>query len=196
MWRWGRWSAPLVVTLVLLAGCRASEPPAGTSAPASPPPSEVRGSPLPVSLVQSTAGVPESTTESVETILSDLGAEQTEEGILITVPDRVLFAFDRATLRPGARRTLQRIARVIEAYPDAPVQVRGHTDDVGSNAYNQTLSERRAQAVVDFLVSAGVSGRLEARGFGERRPVATNATAQGRQENRRVEVVIRGVERQ
>ena len=195
MKRWGSWSVLFGSTLVLMAGCTESR--VAAPARASPPPSEVRSSPLPTSFVQSTAAVPESTTENVETILSDLGAEQIEEGILITVPDRVLFAFDKASLRAGARRTLQRIARVIEAYPDSPVEIRGHTDDVGSTAYNLDLSERRAQAVLDFLVSAGGSpGRLEARGFGEKRPVATNATARGRQQNRRVEVVIRGVERE
>ena len=193
MRRSGSWGVVLVAALVPV-GCQ--EPQSSAPVRASPPPSEVRSSPLPVSFVQSSATVPESTTESVETILSDLGAEEIEEGILITVPDRVLFAFDQATLRAGARRTLQRIVRVVEAYPEAPVEVRGHTDDVGSNAYNLDLSKRRAEAVVDFLLDAGVSrGRLKARGFGERQPVGPNDTAQGRQRNRRVEVVIRGVDR-
>jgi OOP family OmpA-OmpF porin len=113
----------------------------------------------------------------------------------ITLSGAVLFDFDKASLRPEGRSELARaVAQVKEklaAYTleQRQVTVTGHTDSVGSEAYNQTLSERRAQTVAEFMVDEGVDPRIiRARGAGESEPVASNASEQGRQENRRVEI--------
>lgn len=134
-------------------------------------------------------------------ILSRLDTSTTDEGTVITLPELVLFDFDRAELKPEASATLAEIAEVIAFYQDAPVAIRGHTDDVGSEAYNDNLSERRSDAVATNLVDThGVDqARLAVSGLGERRPVAPNAkpdgsdNPDGRAQNRRVEVVIEGV---
>jgi len=103
----------------------------------------------------------------------------------------VNFDFNKATLRADAADILDEAARVLKEEPSIDVSVDGHTDAVGSDAYNQRLSERRAQAVHDYLVRLGVSaGRLRTRGFGESKPVASNATDEGRAQNRRVELNI------
>ena len=106
----------------------------------------------------------------------------------IEVDERVLFDLDKATLRPTSQATLDRVAEEIQATADNEIiAVEGHTDATASERYNQGLSERRARAVVDYLVSKGVSQeRLIAEGYGESEPVATNATPEGRQQNRRV----------
>lgn len=103
----------------------------------------------------------------------------------------VEFDFDKSTLRPESRQTLDEATEVLRQYPDIRVEVAGHTDSIGSDQYNQGLSERRAQAVYDYLVGNGIdSGRLNARGYGENSPIADNATREGRQRNRRVELVV------
>jgi len=137
----------------------------------------------------------------VSETLSDLDAVARGGDTVIVLPEEVLFEFDRADLRPDAPATLDRIAEAITYFEGAPVRVSGHTDSRGSERYNQDLSRRRAQSVVDYLVGAGVeSGRLTAQGFGETRPVASNENADGsdnpggRARNRRVEVVIQGVD--
>jgi len=105
----------------------------------------------------------------------------------------VNFDFDKASIRRDAGDTLDEAANILRDQPDVDVSVDGHTDDVGSDAYNQKLSERRAKSVVLYLVQHGVSAsRLHAQGFGESRPVATNATDDGRAQNRRVELNIIG----
>lgn len=128
--------------------------------------------------------------DHMQTMITELKSEQTERGLVVTVDD-VLFEVDRAELKPGARRQLAQLADVLTRYPDTDVSIEGHTDSTGSSEYNQELSERRAAAVRSFLASQGVSQqRLDTLGLGEHQPVASNATAQGRQQNRRVEVVI------
>lgn len=116
------------------------------------------------------------------------------EPTTITLSADVLFDFDRATLRPEAQAELDQIIPVI-AEGSASIEVAGHTDSIGTEQYNQDLSQRRAQSVVDYLVANGIQRqRLIARGFGESRPVAPNQTAEGqdnpegRQLNRRVEI--------
>ncbi len=105
----------------------------------------------------------------------------------------VTFDFDKATLRAAASPVLDEAAHALAARPGARVVVEGHTDAVGSDAYNERLSQRRAQTVVDYLVHAGVArDRLEATGFGESRPVADNDTEDGRARNRRVELRVVG----
>ena len=103
----------------------------------------------------------------------------------------VEFDFDKATLRPESRQTLDEATEVLRQYPDIRVEVAGHTDSIGSDQYNQGLSERRAKSVFDYLVGNGIdSGRLNSRGYGESAPIADNATREGRQRNRRVELVV------
>ena len=128
--------------------------------------------------------------DHMQTMITELKAEQTERGLVVTVDD-VLFEVDRAELKPGARRQLAQLADALKRYPDTEVSIEGHTDSTGSSAYNQNLSERRAAAVRQFLLAQGVSSaRLDTLGLGEHQPVASNATAAGRQQNRRVEVII------
>jgi outer membrane protein OmpA-like peptidoglycan-associated protein len=128
---------------------------------------------------------------SVDERLDRLGAKVSGQEIVIRLPGAILFDFDRADLRADAERTLAEVAEVLTAYADRPARIEGHTDSIASEAYNQELSERRAEAVRAWLVARGVSpARLSAVGHGESRPVADNASAAGRQINRRVEIVI------
>lgn len=128
---------------------------------------------------------------SVEDRLTRLGAEITATEITIRLPGSILFDFDSADLRADAERTLEELAQVLIAYAPRPVRVEGHTDSIASDAYNLGLSERRAASVVKWLAAHGVAAnRLQSAGLGESKPVADNATATGRQQNRRVEVII------
>lgn len=124
--------------------------------------------------------------------LRELAAEETALTVRVELPADVLFDFDAAEIRADAATALARLATVIAAYPEGRVELSGHTDAQGADAYNQRLSERRAQAVQAWLVQRhGVArGRIAARGEGESRPVADNGTAEGRQRNRRVEAVV------
>ena len=124
--------------------------------------------------------------------LSDLGAEETALEVRVELPADVLFDFDEADIRPDAAAALSQLATVIAAYPNGRVELSGHTDARGGDAYNLRLSERRAAAVAAWLVERhGVpAGRLATRGEGETRPVGDNATEEGRQRNRRVEALI------
>ncbi len=122
--------------------------------------------------------------------LRELQAQPTDRGMVVTLSD-VLFDTGRAELRPGAMRVLQRLADFMREYPDRIVAVEGFTDSVGPDAYNEDLSRRRAEAVRGALIDDGIAGsRIVTRGLGEAYPVASNDTAEGRQRNRRVEVVI------
>lgn len=101
----------------------------------------------------------------------------------------VNFDFDKATIRPDAVAILDEAVEILRAQPGVDVSVDGHTDAIGSDQYNQRLSERRARAVADYLARHGIDrGRLEPRGFGESRPVASNDGEEGRAQNRRVEL--------
>jgi len=121
-----------------------------------------------------------------------LQTRESARGLIADMPD-VLFDTGQYTLKPGARERLAKVAGILMAYPDLHVQVEGHTDNVGGVDFNQQLSEKRAAAVRDFLVQQGVkSTDIESRGFGMDQPVATNATATGRQLNRRVDLVVTG----
>jgi outer membrane protein OmpA-like peptidoglycan-associated protein len=127
--------------------------------------------------------------------LSQLDAEERDGNTVVTLPEQVLFAFGEHDLLPDASATLDRLAEAVAYLEDAPVQVNGHTDGVGSDASNQTLSEQRAQAVTDHLIEAGVdTERITTQGLGESEPVASNDTDDGRAQNRRVEVIIEGVD--
>lgn len=123
--------------------------------------------------------------------LDRLHATVTGQEIVIRLSSSVLFDFDRAELRADAERMLSEVAAVAAAQADRAVRVEGHTDAIGSDAYNQSLSERRAVAVATWLGGHGVArDRLRTVGHGEGRPVGDNATAAGRQQNRRVEIVL------
>lgn len=122
----------------------------------------------------------------------NIGVVNTGEEIVVTMPQDVLFAIDSATLRPDLRRDLATLSRSLQSYPESSVIITGHTDNTGSAAHNQRLSERRAESVAAELASNGVSPRrIVTRGAGLTQPIASNATPQGRAQNRRVEIVIR-----
>jgi outer membrane protein OmpA-like peptidoglycan-associated protein len=121
-----------------------------------------------------------------------LQTKDTARGLIVSMPD-VLFDFNKYTLRPAARERLARISGIVLAYPDLHLQIEGYTDSIGSDEYNQTLSEKRAATVRDYLVSSGVSlNNVVAEGFGKADPVADNSTASGRKLNRRVDMVVSG----
>jgi len=113
----------------------------------------------------------------------------------VTVRNEVLFDFNSAGLRPASRQSLRDMADVFQKYPSTTISVQGHTDSIGSAAYNKRLSIRRAGSVASYLENLGVSSsRVETIGYGESQPRATNSTAEGRQLNRRVEIKIRANE--
>jgi outer membrane protein OmpA-like peptidoglycan-associated protein len=121
-----------------------------------------------------------------------LETRDTARGLIINISD-VLFDTGKYTLRPGAREKLAKVSGIILAYPSLKLEVEGHTDSVGTDEYNVQLSENRASAVLDYLVQQGINtSSIAARGFGESQPVASNDTAAGRQQNRRVELVVSG----
>lgn len=121
------------------------------------------------------------------------GAEVTRvgEGIKITFDSGLLFDFDSYKLRSTTKEDLEEMASTLKKYEDTNILIEGHTDAQGSEAYNQELSEERAESVSKYLADLGVKpGRVSTIGYGESQPVASNDTASGRQENRRVEVAI------
>ncbi|PXX44041.1 OmpA family protein [Undibacterium pigrum] len=130
---------------------------------------------------------------ALEAQLADLQAKTTVRGIVITLGD-VLFGVDQAKLNPDGMRTVQKLATVLQSNMQRTVLIEGHTDNTGSQAHNQDLSERRAAAVRSALVLMGVSrDRVEIKGYGEAFPVAENNNAQNRQLNRRVEIILSDV---
>jgi outer membrane protein OmpA-like peptidoglycan-associated protein len=121
------------------------------------------------------------------------GVEVSRQGdnVILNMPGHVTFATDSAQITPAFHSTLDQVAATIAEYQDTRVQISGHTDSTGSDSYNQQLSERRAQAVASYLSGRGVaSSRVTTIGYGETRPVASNETADGRQQNRRVEIIL------
>jgi outer membrane protein OmpA-like peptidoglycan-associated protein len=123
---------------------------------------------------------------------SILQTRDSARGLIVNMSD-VLFDTGSYTLKPGAREKLAKISGIVLAHPGLTLQIEGHTDSVGGDEFNQQLSERRADSVRDFLAEQGVAASsITARGFGKTQPVATNDTAEGRQRNRRVELVVNG----
>src|SRR5688572_978176 len=121
-----------------------------------------------------------------------LQTRDSARGLVANMPD-VLFDTGQYSLKPGAREVLAKLSGIVLAYPSLMLDVGGYTDSVGADEYNQTLSENRASAVRDFLISQGiVRTSIASQGFGEGQPIATNDTAAGRQQNRRVELVVSG----
>lgn len=122
---------------------------------------------------------------------SNVGLVNTGSQLIVTMPQDILFATNSATLSPALIGDLQDVARSLNNYPNTTVQVVGHTDSTGDAGFNQTLSEQRAQSVANVLISSGVAPqRVRVIGRGENQPIATNQTAEGRQQNRRVEIII------
>jgi outer membrane protein OmpA-like peptidoglycan-associated protein len=130
--------------------------------------------------------------ERLEDELDDTTIERVGEGILVTFDSGILFGFDSAVLQSAARANLADLARVLaEDSEDYELLVAGHTDSSGAQAYNQTLSERRAAAASNFLATRGIpSSQIRTEGLGETEPVASNDSAQGESANRRVEIAI------
>jgi len=117
--------------------------------------------------------------------------ERVGEGITVTFASGLLYNFDSDRVLPTAGSNLSSLAKSLDKYPGTDLLIVGHTDQVGSESYNQSLSERRARSAADYLVSQGVNrGRIETQGKGESEPLATNDTEAGRATNRRVEVAI------
>jgi outer membrane protein OmpA-like peptidoglycan-associated protein len=116
--------------------------------------------------------------------------ERVGEGIQVTFPSGLLFDFDSDVVRSNAATNLNELASNLSKYGDSNLMVAGHTDAVGSSAYNQTLSEHRAQSAARYLTAHGVSRYIATAGLGEREPVGSNTTEAGRQQNRRVEIAI------
>jgi outer membrane protein OmpA-like peptidoglycan-associated protein len=122
--------------------------------------------------------------------VDELEAQQTERGLVLTLGD-VLFDVDEATLKPGGQRAVTELKNFLSEYKERNVLIEGHTDNTGSDSYNQKLSQQRANAVRQALIGQGVAGtRIRSAGLGEQYPKASNNTNAGRQQNRRVEVII------
>jgi OmpA-OmpF porin, OOP family len=127
---------------------------------------------------------------SLEQELADLKAKKTDRGLVLTLGD-VLFDTGKATLKPGAYATIERLATALKEVPSRKVMIEGHTDSVGSDEYNQMMSQNRAQSVQSALMERGVqSNQITTMGKGESTPVASNDDAGGRQQNRRVELIF------
>jgi outer membrane protein OmpA-like peptidoglycan-associated protein len=128
----------------------------------------------------------------IQNELARIAATRSEQrGLIVTLNGGILFDTGKTSLKPGAKSTLTRIAKQLQTDPSLKIAVEGHTDNVGSAAKNQVLSEKRANAVRDYLVSAGIAAdHISASGKGDEAPIVTNKTAAGRQQNRRVELVI------
>jgi outer membrane protein OmpA-like peptidoglycan-associated protein len=123
---------------------------------------------------------------------SILQTQDSARGLIVNMSD-VLFDSGQFALKPGAREKLAKISGIVLAYPSLALEVEGHTDSVGSDDLNLRLSENRANAVREFLMGQGITGSsIGFHGYGESRPVATNDTSAGRQQNRRVELVVSG----
>src|ERR1051326_1076011 len=132
------------------------------------------------------------TVQNLEQAMRDLGAQETNLEIKVDLPPDVLFAFDKPDIRRAAAAALSKLATIIRAQPKGRTRIEGHTDSKGDDAYNQKLSERRAESVKKWLATKeGIDGpHLTTKGGGEAKPVAPNDTDANRQKNRRVEAIV------
>jgi outer membrane protein OmpA-like peptidoglycan-associated protein len=129
--------------------------------------------------------------EEMKKVLGDAEVRRVGEGIVIDFKEKVLFGFDRSDLGANAATNLDKLINVLNKYPDTDIQILGHTDNKGTDEYNQGLSERRATSVSGYLKNHGISSsRVSTKGMGENDPIASNDTEEGRSQNRRVEFVI------
>ena len=135
--------------------------------------------------------------QPLQAALKDLGAKVTDQEIRIELAADVLFDFDKASLRPEAKPSLDKVVEVLKSYPKSSAKIEGHTDGKGDAAYNQKLSVRRADSVRDWLAANGASLKMSTRGWGKTKPIAPNTKPdgrddpEGRQKNRRVEIAVR-----
>jgi len=121
-----------------------------------------------------------------------LATTETARGLIVNMSD-VLFDFNKYTLKPDAREKLAKVSGILLSYPGLKLQVEGYTDNIGTDEYNQKLSEQRADTVSGYLVTQGVAQtNISAAGYGKSDPVADNSTNNGRAQNRRVQLVVSG----
>ncbi len=129
--------------------------------------------------------------EEIKNTVPDAKVERVGEGIVVEFSSNVLFGFDKAELSSDAKTNLDKLVTVLNTYPDTNIELQGHTDSKGSEAYNQTLSEKRASVVSTYLTGQGIkTERITTKGFGESVPKYDNETEEGRAQNRRVEFLI------
>jgi outer membrane protein OmpA-like peptidoglycan-associated protein len=129
--------------------------------------------------------------EEIKNEVPGVKVERVGEGIVVEFSEAVLFGYDQSNLNAQAYRSLDKLVTVLNKYPDTDLEIDGHTDNKGSDAYNQTLSEKRARAVSDYLIAHNISaGRIRTVGMGEKYPKYSNDTETGRAGNRRVEFQI------
>ncbi len=129
--------------------------------------------------------------EEMKQVMGDAEVKRVGEGIVVEFKDKVLFGYDQSDLSATAQGSLNKLAAVLNKYPDTNIEILGHTDDKGSDEYNQGLSQRRASAAASYLKANGITAsRVIIKGMGESDPKASNETDEGRTENRRVEFVI------
>lgn len=127
----------------------------------------------------------------IEEAVPDAKVERVGEGIVVEFSSAVLFGFDQSDISTDAKTSLDKLVKVLNTYPDTNIEVQGHTDSKGSEAYNQTLSEKRAGAVSAYLTAKEINAeRITTKGFGETMPEYDNETEEGRAQNRRVEFLI------
>jgi outer membrane protein OmpA-like peptidoglycan-associated protein len=150
------------------------------------------GPAIPLTLAEAASQLSMEKRLQAQSLLADLRAEKSSDGVVMRVPGEELFALDSEVIEPAAHETLAKVAELIGMFDDRDIRIIGHTDAMGDAEYNQALSERRAGLVKKFFVDNYdlAEARLEVVGAGERQPIATNATRSGRRANRRVEVVI------
>ncbi|HLN21147.1 MAG TPA: OmpA family protein [Bacteroidales bacterium] len=129
--------------------------------------------------------------DEIKNTVPDAKVERVGEGIVVEFNSNVLFGFDKADVTADAQPTLDKLVTVLNKYPDTNIELQGHTDDKGSDKYNQALSERRARSVDKYLEQKGIPAkRVKIKGFGETIPKYDNTTESGRAQNRRVEFLI------
>lgn len=129
--------------------------------------------------------------EEINQELDGVTIQRVEEGIAVSFDSGILFGFDSSTLRPEAQENLEKLSEILGRDDETILMIVGHTDSTGDENYNMRLSERRAQAAANYMISQGLSeSRVEIEGRGETEPIADNTTEEGQQENRRVEVAI------
>jgi outer membrane protein OmpA-like peptidoglycan-associated protein len=129
--------------------------------------------------------------KEIENKVPGAKVERVGEGINVEFSEKILFAFNQATLNSSASTNLDKLSVILKEYPDTDIEIQGHTDSKGTDEYNMTLSEKRASSVASYLRGKGISNsRIRTKGFGETAPVASNDTEDGRAQNRRVNFLI------
>ena len=129
--------------------------------------------------------------EQIKNDIPGAKVERVDEGIKVEFNEKILFAFSKSDIGDSAKQNLNKLVTALNDYPNTNIEIQGHTDSRGTDEYNMGLSQRRANAVRDYLVAQGISAsRLTTRGFGESAPAYSNDTPEGMAQNRRVEFLI------